>query len=151
MVIAISTNQQNSKSFQLAGDAEQREQGAEVEAVGVVEAGGHCHHYFLLLLSLPWLSFSLFLPLTTSINLMPSLSKLPLSWSTLVIPLHEIQQSLHSKSVFCRNISNGRSSQKISKKQWWFYFPILLLGGPSPPSQLVPNPFNWSPNTNLMK
>ena len=22
----------------------------------------------------------------------------------------------------------------------------MLLGGPSPPSQLVPNPFNWSPN-----
>ena len=28
----------------------------------------------------------------------------------------------------------------------WFFFRILLLGGPSPPSQLVPNPFNWSPN-----
>ena len=27
------------------------------------------------------------------------------------------------------------------------FFRILLLGGPSPPSQLVPNPFNWSPNT----
>ena len=27
------------------------------------------------------------------------------------------------------------------------YFGILLLGGPSPPSQLVPNQFNWSPNT----
>ena len=129
MVIAISTNQQNSKSFQLAGDAEQREQGAEVEAVGVVEAGGHCHHchhYFLLLLSLPWLSFSLLLPLTTSINLMPSLSKLPLSWSTLVIPLHEIQQSLHSKSVFCRNIS-AVAQIKILKKTRWFYFRILLL------------------------
>ena len=24
------------------------------------------------------------------------------------------------------------------------FFPILLLGGPSPPSWLVPNPFNWS-------
>ena len=36
---------------------------------------------------------------------------------TLVIPLHEIQQSLHSKSVFCRNISNGRSNQKISKNK----------------------------------
>ena len=23
----------------------------------------------------------------------------------------------------------------------------MLLGGPSPPSQLVPNPFNWFPNT----
>ena len=27
------------------------------------------------------------------------------------------------------------------------FFQILLLVGPSPPSQLVPNPFNWSPNT----
>ena len=26
------------------------------------------------------------------------------------------------------------------------FFLILLLGGPSPPSKLVPNPFNWSPN-----
>ena len=50
----VTTNQQNSKSFQLAGDAEQREQGAEVEAVGVVEAGGHCHnchhHYFAIVI-----------------------------------------------------------------------------------------------------
>ena len=54
MVIAISTNEQNSKRFQLAGDAEQREQGVEVEAVGVVEAGGHCHnchhHYFAIVI-----------------------------------------------------------------------------------------------------
>ena len=27
-----------------------------------------------------------------------------------------------------------------------FFLQILLLGGPSPPSQLVPNPFNWSPD-----
>ena len=26
-------------------------------------------------------------------------------------------------------------------------FRFFFLGGPTPPSQLVPNPFNWSPNT----
>ena len=36
---------------------------------------------------------------------------------------------------------------KKNKKTKSIYFRILLLGGPSPPSQLVPNPFNWSPNT----
>ena len=36
--------------------------------------------------------------------------------------------------------------QKIQKTRCIF-FRILLLEGPSPPSQLVPNPFNWSPNT----
>ena len=36
--------------------------------------------------------------------------------------------------------------QKIQKTRCIF-FRILLLVGPSPPSQLVPNPFNWSPNT----
>ena len=36
--------------------------------------------------------------------------------------------------------------QKIKKNEAHF-FRILLLGGPSPPSQLVPNPSNWSPNT----
>ena len=34
----------------------------------------------------------------------------------------------------------GRSNQKIQKTKC-IYFRILLLGGPSPPSQLVPNPF----------
>ena len=36
--------------------------------------------------------------------------------------------------------------QKIQKTRC-IYFRILVVGGPSPPSQLVPNPFNWSPNT----
>ena len=36
--------------------------------------------------------------------------------------------------------------QKIQKTRC-ILFRILLLVGPSPPSQLVPNPFNWSPNT----
>ena len=36
--------------------------------------------------------------------------------------------------------------KKIQKTRCIF-FRILLLGGPSPPIQLVPNPFNWSPNT----
>ena len=40
----------------------------------------------------------------------------------------------------------GRSNQKIQKTKSIF-FGILLLGGPSPPSQLVPNPFNWSPKS----
>ena len=34
--------------------------------------------------------------------------------------------------------------QKIQKTRCIF-FRILLLGGPSPPIQLVPNPLNWSP------
>ena len=50
------------------------------------------------------------------------------------------------KHCFYRYLGNGGSSQKISKTKF-IYFLILLLGGPSPPSQLVPNPFNWSPNT----
>ena len=36
--------------------------------------------------------------------------------------------------------------QKIQKTRCIF-FRILLLEGPSPPSQLVPNPFNWFPST----
>ena len=36
--------------------------------------------------------------------------------------------------------------QKIQKTRCILFW-ILLLGGPSLPSQLVPNPFNWSPNT----
>ena len=36
--------------------------------------------------------------------------------------------------------------QKIQKARC-IYFRILVLGGPSPPSQLVPNPFNWSPKS----
>ena len=34
--------------------------------------------------------------------------------------------------------------QKLQKTGSSF-FRILVLGRPSPPSQLVPNPFNWSP------
>ena len=30
---------------------------------------------------------------------------------------------------------------------WCIFLRILLLGGPYPPSQLVPYPFNWSENT----
>ena len=47
--------------------------------------------------------------------------------------------------LFNRYLSNGRSNPKNSKNEVHF-FRILLLGGPSPLSQLVPNPFNWSPN-----
>ena len=36
---------------------------------------------------------------------------------------------------------------KKFKKRGAFFSRILLLVGPSPPIQLVPNPFNWSPNT----
>ena len=36
---------------------------------------------------------------------------------------------------------------KKNKKTKSIYFQILILGGPFPPSQLVPNPFNWSPNS----
>ena len=39
--------------------------------------------------------------------------------------------------------------QKFQKTRCIFFFQILLLLGPSPPSQMVPNPFNWSPNTVL--
>ena len=53
----------------------------------------------------------------------------PVNWyptkyiSETVAQIKKIQKT---KSTFCR---------------------IPLLRGPSPPSQLVPNPFNWSPNT----
>ena len=36
--------------------------------------------------------------------------------------------------------------KKIPNTKCIFYW-IMLLGGPSPPSQLVPNPFNWSLST----
>merc|ERR1712203_766268 len=45
-----------------------------------------------------------------------------------------------SQSVTVAQIKKIQKTKSI-------YFRILLLGGPSPPSQLVPNPFNWSPNT----
>merc|ERR1712208_83844 len=51
-------------------------------------------------------------------------------------------------SVFYRYLSIGRSNQKIQKTRS-IYFLILLLAGLSPPSQLVPNPFNWSPKVFL--
>ena len=48
--------------------------------------------------------------------------------------------------VFYRYLGISRSNIFFFKDQVHF-FQILLLEGPSPPSQLVPNPFNWSPNT----
>ena len=47
--------------------------------------------------------------------------------------------------LFNRYLSIGRSNKK-NKKTRCIFFQILLLGGPSPPSQLMPNPFNWSPD-----
>ena len=58
----------------------------------------------------------------------------------------QILEPLQCKTCFNRYLGNGRSNPKNSKNEVHF-FRILLLGGPSPPSQLVPNPFNWSPNT----
>merc|ERR1711954_423596 len=49
-------------------------------------------------------------------------------------------------TVFCKYLSNGHSNKKIPNTKCIFYL-IMLLGGPSPPSQLVPNPFNWSLST----
>ena len=37
--------------------------------------------------------------------------------------------------------------KRIKKTKSNFFSRILLLGSSSPPSQLFPNPFNWSPNT----
>merc|ERR1712001_191476 len=48
---------------------------------------------------------------------------------------------------FYKYLSIGRSNKKNKKKTKYISFWILLLGGLSPPSQLVPNPFNWSPKT----
>ena len=47
------------------------------------------------------------------------------------------------KHCFYRYLSIGRSNKKTK----YISFRILPLGGLYPPSQLVPNPFNWSPNT----
>ena len=44
------------------------------------------------------------------------------------------------------DISNGRSNKKKLKNKSTSFW-SLLLGRLFPPSQLVPNPFNWSPNT----
>ena len=64
---------------------------------------------------------------------------------TCVMASNQIPEPLQCKNVFNRYLSNGRSNPKMSKNEVHF-FKILVLGGPSPPSQLVPNPFNWSPN-----
>ena len=45
------------------------------------------------------------------------------------------------------SISQQRSLHSNKFKTRCIYFRILVLGGPSPPSQLVPNPFNWSPKS----
>ena len=59
----------------------------------------------------------------------------------------QILEPLQCKTFFNRYLGNGRSNPKNSKNEVHFFLRILLLKGPSPPSQLVPNPFNWSPNT----
>ena len=56
-------------------------------------------------------------------------------------------EGLYKGELFSTDISVSVAQIKKIQKTKWFYFQILLLGGPSPPSQLVPNPFNWSPNT----
>ena len=73
-------------------------------------------------------------------------------FSTLAIPsplLWRFPKSWNPYNVksFLTDISLSVAQIKKFQKTRWFYFLILLLGGPSPPSQLVPNPFNWSPNT----
>merc|ERR1712208_105318 len=56
-------------------------------------------------------------------------------------------QSTGPQKQFFTEISVSVAQIKIIKKTKSIYFLILLLGGPSPTSQLVPNPFNWSPKT----
>ena len=79
-----------------------------------------------------------------------SLSPIPyfhysrVSSHTLVIPLHEIQQSLHSKSVFCRNISNGRPNQKISKNKV-VLFSNFASGRTIPTQSTGPQPIQLVP------
>ena len=65
----------------------------------------------------------------------PLLWRFPKSWNP------------YNVKSFLTDISLLVAQIKKFQKTRWFYFLILLLGGPSPPSQLVPNPFNWSPNT----
>ena len=66
-------------------------------------------------------------------------------------PPHPVNWSLtHStgpQTLFFTDISVSVAQIKLIQKTISTYFWILLLGGPSPPSELVPNPFNWSPNT----
>merc|ERR1712173_109749 len=45
------------------------------------------------------------------------------------------------------DISVSIAQIKKNKKNKVHLFQILLLGGPSQLSQLVPNPLNWSPST----
>merc|ERR1712055_779876 len=47
------------------------------------------------------------------------------------------------KTVFCRNLSIGRSNQKNSKN----LVHLFLNFDSGKTSQLVPDPFNWSPTT----
>ena len=54
-------------------------------------------------------------------------------------------QGLYKGELFSTDISVSVAQIKKNKKTRCIYFQIWLLGGPSPPSQLVPNPFNWSP------
>ena len=62
----------------------------------------------------------------------------PVNWS----PTH----STGPKTPFFTYISVSVAQIKKLKKQGAFFLlHILLLGGHSPPSQLVPNPFAWSP------
>ena len=63
----------------------------------------------------------------------------PVNWS----PTH----STGPQTPFFTDISVSVAQIKKIKKTRCIYFLIWLLGGPSPHSQLVPNPFNWSPNT----
>ena len=48
---------------------------------------------------------------------------------------------------FLTDISASVAQIQKFQKTRCIFFRILVLVGPSPPSQLVPNPFNWSPNT----
>ena len=70
-------------------------------------------------------------------------------------PLHPVNWSLtHStgpQTLFFADISVMVTQIKKIKKTRCIFYRIMLLGGPSPPSQLVPNPLNWSPNTVFCK
>merc|ERR1712055_202012 len=63
----------------------------------------------------------------------------PVNWS----PTH----STGPQTVFFSDISASVAQIKKIQKTRSIYFLILLLAGLSSPSQLVPNPFNWSPNS----
>ena len=76
-----------------------------------------------------------FIPRNFPINVTPLLWRFPKSWNP------------YNVKSFLTDISLSVAQIKKFQKTRWFYFLILLLGGPYSPSQLVPNPFNWSPNT----